>query len=79
MTQEETPEPEAPPSTKLRRLRSQRSALTYGVVGTILSGVGLVALTGFAASPWLFLGYPLLIAALLISLGAVALHLVHRL
>ena len=40
---------------------------------------GLFMATGLASSPWLFLLYPLLIGALLISLCALALRLLHRL
>jgi hypothetical protein len=64
---------------RLRRLSVQGNIVGWSVVGIVLCTVGLLLLTGLASSPWLFLLYPLLIGGLLVSLGALALHLLRGL
>jgi hypothetical protein len=83
-----TPDPDqqAPPppqpeerASHLKRLRTRGSIVAWSVVGAALCAAGLLALTGMASSPWLFLLYPLLIGGVLISLSLLALQLLHRL
>jgi fatty acid desaturase len=77
-------EPE-PPETKphanahLRPLRVRGGIVRWSVTVAVVSGICLFLITGLAASPWVFLLYPLLIGALLLALCALALHLLHRL
>jgi hypothetical protein len=52
--------------------------LGKSLLGIGISALGLFLLTGFAGNVWLFLLYPPLIALLLVSLGALALHLLRR-
>jgi hypothetical protein len=52
--------------------------MLWGTAGTLLALAGLFLLTGWSFSPWLFLLYPALIGLLLVSLGALGLHLLHR-
>ena len=77
---QEKPEPTPPPDSKshLKPLRMRGSIVKWSIAGTVLTLLGLLLLTGMSPTPWLFLLYPLLIAGLLLSLGALALHLLHR-
>jgi hypothetical protein len=72
------PEPSLPPHPRLKLLRLRGNPMLWGLIGAIVSILGLFLIGGLAASPWLFLLYPLLIGLLLISLGVLALHLLHR-
>jgi hypothetical protein len=45
----------------------------------LFSIAGLILVTGLATSAWVFLVYPVLIGALVTSLGILTLHLLHRL
>jgi len=62
----------------LRALRPHGRVAFWAVTGAVVSGLGLVGLTSFASTPWLFLLYPVLIGLLLTSLGALGLHLIRR-
>ena len=64
---------------QLKRLRVRGHVMAWSLTGVAVCTVGLLLLTGLAASPWLFLLYPLLIAGLLASLGVLALHLLRGL
>lgn len=70
----DAPEDPAP----LRAVRLSGSIAVYCLCAAVLSAIGLFVVTGLAASPWLFLLYPLLIGTLIVSLGLLALHLLHR-
>lgn len=74
--EEEKPEPFA---GHLVPLRVRGNMVVWSLVTTAISGIGLFLLTGLAWSPWLFLLYPILIGALVFSLGALSLHLIRRL
>jgi hypothetical protein len=63
----------------LKRVRLRGSALAWAVPGAGVSALGLLLVTGLSNTPWLFLLYPLLIGALLVSLGMIVLHLLQRL
>lgn len=64
--------------THLRIVNWKGSIMLWGTAGTLLALAGLFLLTGWSFSPWLFLLYPALIGLLLVSLGALGLHLLHR-
>lgn len=68
----------ASPTSRLKPLRITSHILAYAVAGIILGSIGLLLITIFPASPWLFLLYPVLIALVLASLSAIVLHLLHR-
>lgn len=56
-----------------------RSGVVRGCLATaIASAAGLALITGWSPSVWLFLLYPVLIGALLISLGVLGLNLLNR-
>ena len=65
-------------ASHLRKIRMRGRIAVWAILGVVFSTVGLLLLTGLAATPWLFLLYPALIGILLVSLGALALHLLHR-
>ncbi len=69
----------ASPASRLKPLRVRGRVLAWAIAGVILAGAGLLLITGLAGTPWLFLLYPLLIGLLLVSLSAIALHLLHKL
>lgn len=70
---------EKPPgSSRLRTIRMGRGILALALAGSGMSGIGLLVLTGLAPTPWLFLLYPVLIGCLMVSLSAMAMHLLHR-
>lgn len=71
-------EPSAPPASHLRPVRLKGSVLAWACAGIVIGAVGLLLITGLSGTPWLFLLYPVLIGVLLVSLGALALHLLHR-
>ncbi len=62
----------------LMPLKLRGRFVLWAILGAALSAAGLLALTGWAATPWLFLLYPLFIGVLIASLGLLALHLIHR-
>ena len=66
------------PASHLKPVRLRGSVLAWAAVGILVSALGLLLITGLSGTPWLFLLYPLLIGVLLVSLGALALHLLHR-
>lgn len=63
----------------LKRVRLRGSALAWAIPSAGISGLSLLLVTGLSNTPWLFLLYPLLIGALLVSLGMIVLHLLQRL
>jgi len=72
----ETPPP--PPPSHLRPLKLGGAVTRWALTGIGVGTLGLFLLTGLAGSPWLFLLYPALIGVVLVSAGALALHLLHR-
>ena len=65
-------------SSPLRAVRLSGRGIVFCLCAVALSVLGLFLVTGLAASPWLFLLYPLLIGTLIASLGLLALNLLHR-
>jgi hypothetical protein len=78
MTQEPEEHEEQSHSPHLTLLRPRANMLLWSLAGIALSSLGLFFLTGWAASAWLFLLYPMLIGIFLCSLGVLALHLLRR-
>jgi hypothetical protein len=77
--EEGKPKGEEGAPTHLKPLRVRGSIGIWSVLGAVGCAVGLLALTGLASSPWLFLLYPLLIVGQIVSLGVLALTLLRRL
>ena len=77
--EEREPQGKAGAPTRLKPLRVRGSIGIWSAIGVIGCAVGLLALTGLASSPWLFLLYPLLIVGQIVSLGVLALTLLRRL
>lgn len=73
-----TDDPSPEERKHLRPLRMRGSIAAWSLAGTVICAAGLFLLTGLAGSVWLFLLYPLLIGGLIVSLGTLALHLLHR-
>lgn len=63
----------------LHKIRFRGRLLWAAVGGVAVGSVGLFLVTGLAASPWLFLLYPLLIGLVGVSLLVLALQLLRRL
>ncbi len=77
-TPDNKPDEANPSRPALRTLRFRGHVAVWSGVGVLVSVAGLFLLTGLASSPWLFLLYPVLIGTLLLSLGSLALFLLHR-
>ena len=71
----------APPGrgSHLKRVRLRGSVLAWAIPGVVITALGLLLVTGLSGTPWLFLLYPVLIGALLVSLSVIVLHLLQRL
>ena len=81
MTERDPEPPKTEPSvpSHLRPLRLRGGIGSWSLVIAIVSGLCLFLVTGLAASPWLFLLYPLLIGGLVFGLGVFALRLLSQL